>query len=258
VNRGAFGACRVGYEGVTDRCALCATGYGHSPRVQVYDREAGDYVALEGDVCTARWATTGMHHIEGEICGEPATEKAGDFLLCEYHRDRLFGWSHKRTLWGIGEIRDAQIAADRERIREEEAELAKRCIVYYLQRESDGLIKIGSTTGARSRFSKLKTDYGPLRLMATRGGKLQQEREAQDKFDEFLAETREWFRPELRLLRHILRLRTQYEVREGTGAPIVETAEIRAMIRAAMKAKAAPGTSQTALAVSCPTRRDGP
>ena len=173
----------------------------------------------------------------------PRQRKAGDFLLCEYHRDRLFGWSHKRTLWGIGEIRDAQIAADRERIREEEAELAKRCIVYYLQRESDGLIKIGSTTSPRSRFSKLKSDYGPLRLLATRGGMLRHEREIQDKFDALLAETREWFRPDPRLLRHILRLRKQYEVRDRTGLPVAETAEIRAMIRAF-------AYSPTALAVS--------
>lgn len=231
LNRGALGECHVEEHKSNGRCHMCSTGYGHSPRVQFYDRRAGDYVTLEGDVCTARWATTGVNHIEGEICGEPATEKAGDFLLCEYHRDRLFGWSHKRTLWGIGEIRDAQIAADRERIREEEAELAKRCIVYYLQRESDGLIKIGSTTSPRSRFSKLKSDYGPLRLLATRGGMLRHEREIQDKFDALLAETREWFRPDPRLLRHILRLRTQYEVRDRTGLPVVETAEIRAMIR---------------------------
>lgn len=251
MNRGAMRECHIEEHKVNGICVKCSSGYGHSPRIQFYDRRAGDYVTLEGDLCTARWATTGVHNIEGEVCCEPATEKVGDFLLCEYHRDRLFGWEVKRKLWGIAEIRDAQIAADKERIQEAEAARGKYSIVYYLRRESDGMIKIGSTRRARSRFSELKTSYGPLRLLATHGGELREERDAQYRYDEFLAEGKEWFRPAPRLLRHILRVRTRHEVHAGTRLPVAEIAEIRAMIRVAVR------SGQTALAVRPEPCRDG-
>lgn len=235
MNRGALRECHVEEHKNNGVCYRCESGYGHSPRVQFYDQETGDYVSGEGDVCTARWATTGKYHIEGEICGDQGTERIGDFLLCEYHRDRMLDWRFKKSRQDMLNLHAEQMQLDKERVREAEAHLRSRCIVYYVQRDSDGLIKIGSTTSPRARWSKLKSDYGPLRILATRGGTLQHEREAQDKFDALLAETREWFRPEVKLLRHILRLRTQYEVHAETRFPVVEVAEIRAMIRAVVK-----------------------
>jgi hypothetical protein len=235
VNRRAFRECRVEEHKVNGVCIKCDSTFGHGPRFQYYDRAAGDYVTLEGKFCTARWATTGARHVEGEICGDPDTEKIGDFYLCEYHRDRLYGWEVKRKLWGIKEIRDAQIAADKERIQAAEAERSRYSLVYYLRRESDGLIKIGSSRRAQGRLSSLKTDYGPLLLLATHGGGLLEEREAQYRYDEFLAEGKEWFRPGARLLRHILRVRTRYEVYAGSRLPVAEIGQIRAMIQAAAK-----------------------
>ena len=235
MSRRARHQCKVGDGRGGDTCVQCTMTYGHGPRFQVYDSEAGDYVTVEGEFCTARWATTGVRHVEGEICGAPADDKVSDFLLCEYHRDRLFGWEVKRKLWGIREIRDAHIAADKERIQAAEAARGKYSIVYYLQRESDGLIKIGSSRRAQGRLSNLKTDYGPLILLATHGGGLLEERDAQYRYEEFLAEGKEWFRPAPRLLRHVLRVRTRSEVYAGSRLPVAEVSEIRAMIRAAAK-----------------------
>lgn len=75
--------------------------------------------------------------------------------------------------------------------------------VYYLQRELDKAIKIGFTcVNPRGRMSHLKTEHGPLRLIAMENGRFREEAERHRQFSaEGLG--REWFRPSPRLLEHV-------------------------------------------------------
>lgn len=236
---GAHGECHIEEYKSNGVCIRCTGGYGHGPRVQVYDRAEGDYVTPEEDLCTARWAATGKFHDQGEICGEPATEKLGDFRVCEYHHERMLDWRLRKTLEEMRAVHAEQLQLDKERIHAREAEWARFSFVYYLLRESDGIIKIGTSRRPYMRFTSLRSQHGPMRLLATHGGALQQESDVHNKFRPFLAEGREWFRPEPRLLRHILRVRLRHEVYAKTTLPIAGVDEIKAMIQAAKKPKAA-------------------
>ena len=239
VNRFSLRECHVEEHKVNGVCIRCEGGYGHGPRVQVYDPVAGDYVTPEEELCTARWRTTGADHVEGEICGRPATEQIGDFRVCDHHHERMMDWRLRKSLKEM-RARDAeQLRLDKEHVRTLEAERERFSFVYYLLRESDDIIKIGTSRRPYVRFGNLKTQYGPLRLLATHGGMRQQESEVHDKFRAFLAEGREWFRPEPRLLRHILRVRMTHEVYAKTLLPIAGVDEIKAMIKAAQKLRAA-------------------
>lgn len=236
MNRGALRECHVEDHKVNGVCIQCRTGYGHSPRIQYYDRRAGEYVTLEGDLCTARWATTGVRNIEGEICCEPATKKLGDFRVCDYHFERMMDWRLRKSLEEMRALHAEQLRLDKERIHAQEIERARFSLVYYILRESDGMIKIGTSRRPYSRFGTLKTQHGPLRLLATHGGERQQEDDMHHKFRAFLLEgAREWFRPEPRLLRHVLRVRLRHEVYAKSLLPIAEVEEIRAMVRAAAR-----------------------
>lgn len=233
---GAIGECHIEEYKSNGVCVRCRGGYGHGPRVQVYDCAKGDYVTLEEDLCTARWASTGRHHIQGEVCGEPATEKIGDFCVCDYHHERMLDWRLRKTLEELRAVHAEQLRLDKERIHAQEFERARFSFVYYVLRESDGMIKIGTTRRPSSRFGTLKTEHGALRMLATHGGERQQEDDMHHKFRAFLVEgTREWFRPEPRLLRHVLRVRIRHEVYAKSLLPIVEVDEIRAMVRAAAR-----------------------
>lgn len=236
----AYGKCRI-----ADPCYDCAGILGHPPALRLYDHEAGDYADAPADVCTARWATGGVGRLEGGICGHPAVRRAGDLMLCEHHYTRMWQWFSTAAIADRanpprpGDDRYELLKAEaayhaevaRERLLAEQKALEDVSIVYYLQRQSDGLIKIGTTTSPWQRFASLRAQHGPLRLLATHGGTRRHESDMHVRFRKLLAEGREWFRPERALLAHVARVRRAHDVRGDGKIPVVDLAEIRAMIR---------------------------
>lgn len=149
--------------------------------------------------CTARWATGDGAHRAGDLCGEPATERVGDSDLCPYHFGRAFDWFYKRRI----ELPKEHQREHEESLRQaaEATRLAAeaRSIVYYLHRPADDLIKIGTSTAHKTRFSDLRREHGQLRLLLAYAGGHKEETEAHNRF----AAARvagEWFRPTLPLL----------------------------------------------------------
>jgi len=76
---------------------------------------------------------------------------------------------------------------------------SRHCFVYFLKRESDGLIKIGRTSNPRHRLQTLNREYGERLVMLTycEAG-LQAEYNLHNAFQLHRVEG-EWFRPHQRL-----------------------------------------------------------
>ena len=128
----------------------------------------------EPGLCTARWATANQAHREGDLCGEPAAERLGDIDLCAHHYGRALDWFYKCH---VPEAPERMEAARREASERARLIAEERSIVYYLRRESDGLIKIGFSTNYPSRLNTLRAEHGPLRLLlATAGGRVARDR----------------------------------------------------------------------------------
>jgi hypothetical protein len=188
--------------------------------------------------CTARWATGGGAHRAGDLCGQPATERVGDSDLCPYHFGRALDWFYKRRI---------ELPAERQREHEESLRQAAadrrlaaeaRSIVYYLHRPADGLIKIGTSTDHKARFSDLRREHGPLRLLLACPGGRKEEAEAHRRFAAARA-AGEWFRPELPLLLEILSIRRARGYQQRRLPVQVPLAGIRALIRATREQQAA-------------------
>src|SRR5208282_4619730 len=193
----------------------------HPPVLMIFDPDRGEYVTATGERCTARWATTGFGHLGGQLCGREATEEAGDNWFCDHHYKRVRRWMNERECWDPEKAKrlvreraeeqrrldreraEQQIELDKERIRAQESARSEYSLVYYVQRTSDGLIKIRTSRTIHGRMAALKTTYGPLRLLATHGGTHIEEHAIHRRFEALLAEGREWFLPGLPLLEHI-------------------------------------------------------
>lgn len=251
---GAFGDEPGAMPCMGDSC-YCKRGLAvHPPVLMIFDPDRGAYAAATGERCTARWATTGFGHLGGQICGREATEEAGDNWFCDHHYRRVRGWMNEREGWDHDKARrlmreraqeqkrldreraEHQIELDKERIRAEEAARSEHSLVYYVQRESDGLIKIGTSRTIHGRMAALKTAYGPLRLLVTHGGTHIEEHAIHDRFTALLAEGREWFRPALPLLEHIYEKRRWHSKtpdRLTALPPFASYGELAAMIEKA-------------------------
>lgn len=120
--------------------------------------------------------------------------------LCPLHTKRAAEVHHYR------ERRDADRRA-KERD-EEQQRRAREATVYYLQRASDSLIKIGFSTVPRVRIVNLRREHGPSEVLATHKGGRDAERVQHRRFDH-LRVTGEWFRPEPELLAHIGRIKAR-------------------------------------------------
>jgi hypothetical protein len=249
---GAFGDEPGAMPCAGDDCH-CKRGLAvHPPVLMIFDPDRGGYVAATGERCAARWASASYgDHLAGQICGREATEEAGDSWFCDWHYKRLRGWMSKREGWDRQktkqlmreraeeqkrldrELAEHQIELDKKRILAEEAARSEHSRVYYVQRESDGLIKIGTSRTIHGRMAALKTAYGPLRLLATHGGTHIEEHRIHDRFAALLAEGREWFRPELPLLEHIdekRRWHSKTPERLTALPPFVTYGELTAMV----------------------------
>jgi hypothetical protein len=182
--------------------------------------------------CTARWATGNGAHRAGDLCGEPATERVGDSDLCPHHFGRALDWFYKRRI---------ELPEERQREHEESLRRAAearrlaaeaRSIVYYLHRPPNGLIKIGTSTDHKARFSSLRAEYGELRLLLAYAGGRKEEAAAHNRFAAARVEG-EWFRPALPLLLEIQRLRRACDRQASRLPEQVPVAEIRALVKAA-------------------------
>lgn len=119
---------------------------------------------------------------------------------------------------------------EKERIRAEEAARAEVSVVYFVRRESDGLIKIGTSRSVANRLASIKRKRGPLMLITTTGGDHKRETEFHRKFAALRVEG-EWFRPELPLLECVYALMKERPLEAAPGLPpIVARKEIGQMI----------------------------
>ena len=227
--------------------------YGRHPLLQVWDERRGEYRYPRRPVCFAICGREEPDHPEGTICGDPAHNSAANVPLCDHHYERLRQWGEalpcRTTEQAIADIRavhEEQVELDELRAQKlAEREMAHICkrnlaiatagVVYYVRRDADGLIKIGTTTKLGNRMSNLRGVHGPLRLMAVRAGGRPQEIALHQKFAE-LRETGEWFRPELSLLDHIARLRrpsasSNFGTTITIPGQLIHAEEVFAMVR---------------------------
>ena len=181
--------------------------------------------------CTARWATGNGTHRTGDLCGRPATERVGDSDLCPHHFGRALDWFYKRRIELPAERQCEHEESLRQAAEARRLAAEARSIVYYLRR-ADGLIKIGTSTSHQTRFADLRREHGELSLLLAYAGGYEQETEAHRRFAAARA-TGEWFRPTLRLLLEIQRLRRAADRRPNRLPGQVPPAEIRALVRAA-------------------------
>lgn len=243
----------------------------HPPLLLAFDPEAGEY-RRAGECCTAQWAQSQHGRAAGQICGQEAGHQVGDVWVCEYHYRRAREWfrgvqpridfarSVEQLNVAQAEIqrRQREDRQERARARREEAALerelareqiraevaarAESSLIYYVRRESDGMIKIGTSRVAAERLYTLKNAHGPLRLMATHGGGFKEEHEMHDRFSALRITPRgEWFRPELPLLVHINKVRSENEAPQDGMPPVVSVAEIRRTIGNLKKQQAPAG-----------------
>jgi hypothetical protein len=215
---------------VADPCGNCLSGIPHRPLFAVYDHAQGKYTEAELGICTARWATGNGRHVAGDLCGAPATEQVGDTELCHHHYERAMDWYHKYRA-DLPEQNRLMIE-EANRAAAEKARLAAeaRSIIYFLRRE-DGMIKIGVTGNYRHRLSSLQREHGPLRLLLAYAGTRKEEHEAHWRFYRARVGRTEWFRPELKLLLEIQRLRNAWNGQPSRLPEQVPVAEVKAIIK---------------------------
>jgi hypothetical protein len=184
--------------------------------------------------CTARWATGDGAHRAGDLCGDPATERVGDSDLCPYHFGRALDWFYRRRI---------ELPAEHQREHEESLRQAAeatrlaaeaRSIIYYLHRPADGLIKIGTSTAHKTRFSDLRREHGQLRLLLAYPGGRRDEADLHVRFAALRVEG-EWFRPELPLLKAVLQMRILAPEGDTRLPAQVPVTEIRALMKTARK-----------------------
>jgi hypothetical protein len=192
------------------------------PVVAVWDTAANRYVQASAGVCVA------AGDFPGSLCGEEVFRRIGGAGFCDHHYDRVlydrrsifrqededYGWVYEAQQW------DADAAE----------------VVYYLLRESDGLIKIGTSASFRARLSALRGEHGALRLLLTHRGDREYEQGLHRKFRALGVEG-EWFRPGRALMAWILEIRQRQEkvtpprLLPGT----VALSEVRALDKAARR-----------------------
>jgi len=164
----------------------------------IFDEALGEYVETRKTVCLARWATAGLHHREGQLCGDRALRFIGDAGFCDHHYERALEWHRTQTLRDL-EAEGGSHAESRN------WDATGWEMVYYLRR-ADGCIKIGYTVSFPRRLSQLRCEFGELQVLATHVG----DRDCESGTHRRFARTRvdgEWFRPSPELWEWILTVR---------------------------------------------------
>lgn len=183
-----------------------------SPVLLVWDGEAQEYVKASEPVCMARRKADGLRHRRGDICGLRFWKMIGDIPVCgdHYGEAELWAWgvaaderlaidAERQRLDSRRERQDRRVRAEAEKLEKSRREAAQRelaaaSLVYYVRRESDGLIKIGTTGRVDRRMATLEHDHGPLQLLLTHDGDRAAEERMHARFADWRAEG-EWFRP---------------------------------------------------------------
>ncbi|HET9975584.1 MAG TPA: hypothetical protein VFQ68_45685 [Streptosporangiaceae bacterium] len=172
----------------------------------------------------------------GSLCGGEIFRRIGGAGLCVGHYDRAlydrraifrqededYGWSFDARRW------DADAAE----------------VVYYLLRESDGLIKIGTSTVLRQRLGDLRAEHGAIRLLLTHRGDRVSEHGMHVKFADFRVEG-EWFRAVTPLMDWIVEVRERQAkiTPPGLLPGTVALSEVLALAKAARRTRRAASRS---------------
>lgn len=190
------------------------------PVIAVWDPAVNGYVRAPAGVCVA------TENSAGSLCGEEVFRRVGGAGLCAHHYDRAlydrraafesedreYGWVYEAQQW------DADAAE----------------VVYYLLRESDGLIKIGTSSVFRARLSALRGEHGRLRILATHRGDRICESGMHRRFRELRVGGGEWFQPGKPLMTWILEVRRRQEriVPPGLLPGTVTLSEVVPLVKA--------------------------
>jgi hypothetical protein len=150
------------------------------------------------------------------MCGRPAAETAADVPLCRHHYERILGWhhaqparDHEARLQRQREHYQEQDRLEEDRLRAQEEARVALSVVYYAQRASDALIKIGTTRCFAQRMTALRVEHGEVRPLLTHSGDHKREHEMHARFARLRVEG-EWFRPAPPLMDWIVTTRRSY------------------------------------------------
>jgi Meiotically Up-regulated Gene 113 (MUG113) protein len=228
-----------------------------SPVLLRWDQEAEDWALADGSVCMARWASGGITHARGDVCGQQATREIGDIPVCQHHYDRAGQWAwdaarkERRAIERARQSLDDERkhldkALDRRDKRRREmtecsraAELKAASLIYYIMR-SDRLIKIGTTARVTARMRTLEDQYGEIRLLLTHPGDRQAEQQLHREFSAWRWRG-EWFHPGKPLIEHIRLIRQQQGRRRPEVEGTVTRADLLALTKGALS-KPPPGS----------------
>lgn len=214
------------------------------PVIAVWDPDAGGYVQASADVCVARWSTDHP----GILCGQEVFRRVGGASFCAHHYDRVLD-SHasivrqedRESGWSLDGLQDAPDPGWPIDARQWEPDAAE--VVYYIQRKSDGLIKIGTSGEFRVRLTHLRAVHGTLRILLTHRGGRDFEDRMHSKFHH-LRVRGEWFSPESALADWILEVRW-WQRKIGTGRLSRGTVTLRDIENLAEAARRGLGTSRS-------------
>jgi len=132
----------------------------------------------------------------------PPIEVVGPVMLCQRHEAAMHAWAfgyalvHSRAF--DKHVREHGWKDHRKQLLAD----IRRSVVYYVQRSSDGLIKIGFTTNLTNRLRTLVREFGPLVVLGHHQGHRGIERSMHKRFAADRVEG-EWFTPSDALLAHV-------------------------------------------------------
>lgn len=224
---------------LADPCPDCASGLGHPPAIE---KENGE------EICTARLHRGGPGCSEGDICGYPAQNWAGDIPLCMLHYRRFKAWVtaeddlalerdarvHEQRLRHQQELSEQSVQLRLERIAALKEAKAAASVVYYLRRVSDGMVKIGFSASPKARLDDHRREQGQIQVLLVHGGDRGDENSVHNRFREYRIGRTEWFRPVRPLLNWICEAREEHTHPGVQPDDILPIGELRQLAAAAV------------------------
>jgi hypothetical protein len=181
---------------------------------------------IPDQTCVGRWITGGVgktNRFTRDLCGAPAVTVIAGAAFCKRHEEWALEWcsqseADRERGRELAEARAARAYEEAQREARQEAErkviatswaASGSHVIYYAQRLSDGLIKIGTSARLQRRLWNLGREHGELRLLLTHLGDRERETQMHGKFKRLWVEG-EWFRPEEPLLSWIVTVRRKH------------------------------------------------
>jgi Meiotically Up-regulated Gene 113 (MUG113) protein len=186
--------------------------------VVLIDPETGAITMTDGNLCVARSQiqTVGKHNRWAmNLCGQPVATVIGGAGFCERHRTYALEWHKSQSRADrAAELKAQEYEALKRKWKEDAARATTATslaatgphIVYYVRRELDGLIKIGTSSRFTQRLSTLRGEHGALQVLLTHCGDREREKLLHKRFAASRV-TGEWFRPDEPLISWILEVR---------------------------------------------------